>query len=111
MLVILDDLVLDVGKYEEQHPGGLFVLKHNIGQDISKFFHGGYSLEDNLGAKPAQGYQHSFFAFCIANDLAIARYEPDKVVTTTVCQVRPNLCKAINATRKTIVVENIKNNQ
>ena len=48
-LVILDELVLDVASFISHHPGGQFVLKHNIGRDISKFFHGGYSLEGNLG--------------------------------------------------------------
>lgn len=50
------------------------MLTHNIGRDISKFFHGGYSLEDNLGAKPARGYKHSTFARRIVNDLAVAYY-------------------------------------
>ena len=53
-LVILDDLVLDVIKFADEHPGGKFLLTHNTGRDISKFFFGGYSLEDNLrGPKPA----------------------------------------------------------
>ena len=45
-LVVLDDLVLDISKYKFYHPGGLFVLEHNIGRDISKFFYGGYQLEN-----------------------------------------------------------------
>jgi len=43
-LVILDNLVLDVGTFIEHHPGGKFVLERNIGRDISKFFFGGYSM-------------------------------------------------------------------
>jgi cytochrome b involved in lipid metabolism len=46
--VILDDLVLDVADYMEEHPGGTFLLEHTIGSDISKFFYGGYSLDGNL---------------------------------------------------------------
>jgi cytochrome b involved in lipid metabolism len=46
--VILDDLVLDVADYMEEHPGGTFLLEHTIGTDISKFFYGGYSLDGNL---------------------------------------------------------------
>lgn len=42
--VILDDLVLDVGDYAEEHPGGDRLLLSNIGRDISKFFYGGYSM-------------------------------------------------------------------
>ncbi len=40
-LVILDELVLDVGSWVSRHPGGPFVIKQNIGRDISKYFHGG----------------------------------------------------------------------
>ena len=44
-LVILDEYVLDISKFMYEHPGGAFSLSHNVGWDISKFFHGGYSLE------------------------------------------------------------------
>ena len=44
-LVILDDMILDVGKFADDHPGGKFSLMNNIGREIGKFFHGGYSLE------------------------------------------------------------------
>jgi len=47
-LVILDNLILDITDFINEHPGGRFVLKHNIGKDISKFFFGGYCLEGNL---------------------------------------------------------------
>ena len=87
-LVILDTLVLDVTKFIDQHPGGRFVLSHNIGRDISKFFYGGYSLEDNMGQKPASPYTHSTFARMIVNDLAIARYQPKIDYATTECIVR-----------------------
>jgi cytochrome b involved in lipid metabolism len=65
--VILDEMVLDVSKFISHHPGGMFVLEHNIGQDISKFFFGGYSLDGNLGPKPAGGYKHSNYARKIVN--------------------------------------------
>jgi len=54
MLVILDDMVLDISNFHAFHPGGKFVLTHNKGRDISKFFYGGYSLDGNIGqSKPA----------------------------------------------------------
>jgi cytochrome b involved in lipid metabolism len=34
------------------HPGGKFVVEANIGRDISKFFYGGYSMENYSVAKP-----------------------------------------------------------
>jgi cytochrome b involved in lipid metabolism len=73
-LVVLDELVLDLGSFISRHPGGRFVLKQNIGRDVSKYFYGGYSLEGNLGAAPAQGYRHSNYARIIVNQLAIATF-------------------------------------
>ena len=54
------------------HPGGTFALKHNIGGDISKFFHGGYALE-NIATVPC--VTHSFDARMIADDLIVGRLE------------------------------------
>ena len=71
-LVILDEVVLDVGSFISHHPGGAFVIRHNIGRDISKFFHGGYSLDGNMGGQPAVGYKHSNYARMIVNSLIIA---------------------------------------
>ena len=50
-LVILDDLVLDVTLFAQNHPGGRFLLDRNVGRDISKYFHGGYSFEQGQGAR------------------------------------------------------------
>jgi len=52
-LILLDNLVLNVGGFIDQHPGGRFVIQHNLGHDISKYFYGGYCLEDNTGPIPA----------------------------------------------------------
>jgi len=52
-LLLLDNLVLNVGEFMNQHPGGRFVIRHNVGHDISKYFYGGYCLEDNLGPAPS----------------------------------------------------------
>ena len=72
------------------------MLKHNIGRDISKFFHGGYSLEDNMNGPPARGYKHSSIARMVVNDLAVAVYEPLIQVATVECQVREDLCRNVN---------------
>ncbi len=63
-LVILDDLVLEVSDYMGYHPGGKFLIEHNIGRDISKFFYGGYSQDGNLIANGAASmiYRHSNLA-------------------------------------------------
>jgi cytochrome b involved in lipid metabolism len=45
-LVILDDMVLDVEKFRNDHPGGKFLIDFHIGRDVSKFFYGGYVLEN-----------------------------------------------------------------
>lgn len=74
--VILDNLVLDVSEFASHHPGGKFVIRHCVGMDISKFFFGGYSLEDN-NLPNTIGHNHSNQAKMIVNDLAIANYEKD----------------------------------
>ena len=38
-LVLLDDLVLDVSGFIAAHPGGKFLIEHNVGKDVSKFFY------------------------------------------------------------------------
>ena len=60
-LVILEDLICDVSKYQFSHPGGQFVLKYLVGRDISKFFYGAYTLEQNVYCQP-----HSAMATNIA---------------------------------------------
>lgn len=68
--MILDDLVLDVSKFKTEHPGGRFLLEHNIGRDISKFFYGGYTLEQGVGLKPVT---HSNVARTIVNHIIVGR--------------------------------------
>lgn len=46
--MLIDNLVIDVKDFINVHPGGRFVIRHNVGTDISKFFFGGYALEGNL---------------------------------------------------------------
>jgi len=67
-LVILDDMILDVSKFKSHHPGGRFVINHNIGRDISKFFYGGYTLENYEGLKP---YTHSNIARTVVNTIIV----------------------------------------
>ena len=69
-LVVIDNLVLDVTQFAENHPGGKFVIDKLNGRDISKFFYGGYSFEQNSGS---QNHTHSNYARRIVNDLIVAR--------------------------------------
>lgn len=81
--MILDDLVVNISGFIMHHPGGRFVLEHNIGNDISKFFYGGYVLEGNIGVKnPPHGYLHSNYARQVVNKLAIAQLvrEPETMI-------------------------------
>lgn len=57
-LVILDNLVVDMHDYCKFHPGGKFTIKGNYGRDISKFFYGGYAMENVLD-KPPNTHAHS----------------------------------------------------
>ena len=68
-------MVLDISKFIDHHPGGKFSLVQNIGRDISKFFYGGYSLENNFGPSPSKGHFHSNYARIIVNDLIVGVYE------------------------------------
>jgi len=89
--VLLDNLVLNVSEFMNQHPGGRFVIRHNIGHDISKYFYGGYCLENNQGSLHAQGHVHSQVARMIVNDLVVAMYEDDIPTKTLVCkQIKDN---------------------
>jgi cytochrome b involved in lipid metabolism len=75
-LVILDDLVLDVTDYMDNHPGGKFLLQHNIGRDISKFFYGGYALDGNMVGADKRN-THSNIARLQIETLIIARLLPN----------------------------------
>ena len=67
-LVVFDNLVLDVQGYERNHPGGKFVLTHNYGRDISKFFFGGYNLVQVPGLRP---HHHSQAALDIVRTMIV----------------------------------------
>ena len=80
-LVVLDNMVLDIGSYIYAHPGGSFLLEYNIGRDISKFIYGGYALFGNTNDPKAytERYTHSNMARKIANRHAIATIKKDAV--------------------------------
>ena len=65
-------MILDVKDFMKNHPGGKFSIEHHIGEDVSKFFHGSYSLE-NTDKVPE--HVHSNMAKWIANELAIGYLE------------------------------------
>ena len=69
-LIMLDDLILDVGWYADYHPGGAFVINHNIGREVDKYFYGGYALEEGM-----LGWNHSNVSRKIVNSLAIGIIE------------------------------------
>lgn len=72
-VAVIDDLVVDLAKYHFHHPGGAFVLRANIGRDISKYFHGAFSME-NVGGSRVFNWYHSTNARRVVNALTIARY-------------------------------------
>jgi Cytochrome b5-like Heme/Steroid binding domain len=69
-LVLLDDMVLDVSRFRSEHPGGQFVIDFHNGRDVSKFFYGGYVLENQSGMKP---HTHSNVARAIVNGMIIGK--------------------------------------
>jgi hypothetical protein len=54
------------------HPGGKYYIEHNIGRDISKYFYGGYKMENNVWQNP---HNHSNIAKRIVNNLIVGRLE------------------------------------
>jgi len=96
-LVILDDLVLNISKFKTEHPGGRFLLEHNIGRDISKFFYGGYTLEQGVGLKPVQ---HSNVARTIVNHIIVGRL----IERATTFSVRITATQVINHQTKTSIL-------
>ena len=56
--------------FRADHPGGQFLIDFHIGRDVSKFFYGGYVLENQSGMSP---HTHSNVARSIVNSLAIAK--------------------------------------
>lgn len=73
-LAILDDMVLDLTQFLDNHPGGKFSLAQNIGRDISKFFYGGYSLENQM---KVDNHVHSNDARKVVNTLIVGKLEKD----------------------------------
>lgn len=71
-MVIIDNYVLNVTKFLDEHPGGRFSIEHNIGRDISKYFYGGYALENT---KKVDNHTHSSDARRIVNSLIVGKLE------------------------------------
>ena len=62
--------MLDVSYWSAEHPGGAFSIDFNIGRDVSKYFHGGYSLENK---QKVQSVTHSADARRAAQKLIVGR--------------------------------------
>jgi len=78
-LVILDDMVLDVAKFQWEHPGGTWSIKNNIGNDISKYFYGGFTMEN----KDFYPWTHSNDARRLCNLICLGYIEessPERVM-------------------------------
>ena len=78
-------MVLDVSRFRFNHPGGTFLIEQNIGRDISKFFYGGYSLENYDYVAPNA---HTNIARMVVNTLVIARLTSNAPVTKAKIQER-----------------------
>lgn len=76
------------------------MLNHNVGRDISKFFFGGYSLEDN--ERRARGHNHSIYARMIVNELTVAIFERDIPCGTEEVVLANSRAHSVNADTKTI---------
>lgn len=63
-------MILDVSWFKDEHPGGKFSIEMNKGRDVSKYFYGGYSLEN---IDKVQEHTHSNDARAIVNQLIVGR--------------------------------------
>lgn len=71
-LCVLDEYIIDVTSILSSHPGGRFVIEGNIGRDISKFFHGGYTMENIDYVEP---YAHSNEARLMIKNMIVGRLQ------------------------------------
>jgi len=71
-LCVLDDLVLDVGRYASRHPGGKFLIDATVGRDVSKYFYGGYKMENSKSNRDSP-YRHSMMARKVVSTIVYAR--------------------------------------
>jgi cytochrome b involved in lipid metabolism len=67
-------MVLEVSKFLDEHPGGRFSIENNIGRDVSKFFYGGYALENE---SKVSAHTHSNDARKIVNQLVVGILEEE----------------------------------
>mmetsp|Transcript_29997 Transcript_29997/g.26569 ORF Transcript_29997/g.26569 Transcript_29997/m.26569 type:complete len:146 (-) Transcript_29997:891-1328(-) len=65
-LCLFNNYIIDIEPFANQHPGNKFVLTHNIGNDIGKYFYGSYSMEAEV-----QPYAHSSYAGDVLEKLII----------------------------------------
>lgn len=67
--MIMDQYVIDAHDFGPFHPGGKFVITHNLGRDISKFFYGGYNMFP--GAKIQVTHLHTKKALDTVNRMIV----------------------------------------
>jgi cytochrome b involved in lipid metabolism len=65
-------LILDVGRYSSRHPGGKFLIDAVVGRDASKYFYGGYKMENQKSNKDGP-WRHTMVARRTVMDLVVAR--------------------------------------
>lgn len=104
-------MVLDLDGYFCFHPGGKFVLSHNVGRDISKFFYGGYNLDGNLTQGDKPGYNHSNYARMIVNGMIVAQLEREP--ETVKCSLDEKNQVFVDKSKliKTLFLENVEGNK
>lgn len=67
---LMDEYVIDIGKFVKEHPGGSAMINHHIGRSIGKYFYGAYSLEYTTF-----NHTHTYFAAKVLAKLAVAKID------------------------------------
>lgn len=72
-LVLFNNFIVNVENFMDEHPGTRFVISHNIGKEIGKYFYGAYSLEQDVAP-----YAHSSYAANLIKRLTVGKLEISK---------------------------------
>ena len=86
-------MVLDISTYAFAHPGGAFLLEHNVGRDVSKYFYGAYGFDGNKNDPQNSNncWVHSNIARKIANKHAIGAFVRNNTSKDIFCINHPKI--------------------
>lgn len=87
-LMFIDEFVINIKRFKNSHPGGVYMLNSAIGQDAGKFIAGCSSYDGDI-----LPYKHSIQALEIAKSLAIGQipYPNNFLIAKNNCNSQDNM--------------------